>query len=215
MEVHRRLPAVRTPTAEVLVPVKSFRRAKQRLAGRLSADERTRLARAMATGVVAAAAPSRVSVVCDDEEVAEWARSVGAAVVWTPGLGLNGAVAAGVEHLALRGVDLAVVAHADLPAAISFSEAVSPATDVVSLVPDRRHDGTNVACVPTASGFEWSYGPASFLRHQAEALRLGLDLRIIESADLAWDIDEPDDLVVPPSARLPSALASLFAGEPR
>ena len=196
------------------MPVKSFRLAKQRLAGRLSPDERTRLARAMAAGVVAAASPLPVSVVCDDHEVATWARSAGAEVVWTPGLGLNGAVAAGVEHLAGQGIDLAVVAHADLPAAISFAEVVSPRIDVVTLVPDRRRDGTNVACVPAGCGFEWSYGPASFPRHQAEVLRLGMELRVIESADLAWDIDEPADLVVPPSTHLPTGLAALFAGEP-
>jgi 2-phospho-L-lactate guanylyltransferase len=177
---------VHTPTAEVLVPVKSFRLAKQRLAGRLSPEERATLARAMAARAVGAAAPLRVSVVCDDTEVADWARAAGADVIWTPGLGLNGAVAAAVEQLAGRGIDLALVAHADLPAALSVAEALSPGAGVVTLVPDRRHDGTNVACVPAGCGFGWSYGPGSFLRHQAEAVRLGMELRNIESADVGW-----------------------------
>ena len=31
-------------------------------------------------------------VACEDEAVASWADAIGAEVLWTPGLGLNGAV---------------------------------------------------------------------------------------------------------------------------
>ena len=76
----------------VLVPVKAFADAKLRLAPALPAPERSRLARAMATHVLAAARPLPVAVVCDDPAVADWARHEGALVVWEPGRGLNGAV---------------------------------------------------------------------------------------------------------------------------
>ena len=39
----------------------------------------------MADRVLAAAHPLPVAVVCDDNEVAEWAREHGALVVWEPG----------------------------------------------------------------------------------------------------------------------------------
>ncbi|CAB4957794.1 unannotated protein [freshwater metagenome] len=51
--------------------------------------------------------------------------------------------------------------------------------------------------IPTDSGFVFSYGPSSFQRHQAEAKRLGLEVRVIRDDRLAWDVDRPEDLVPP------------------
>ena len=192
-----RLAAVR---AAVLVPVKGFRHAKVRLASALDADERSALARRMADGVVARRRPLPVFVVCDDDEVAAWARSLGAEVLWRPGRGLNRAVDDGVVALAALDVERVVVAHADLPMATDLAW---PARhDGVTLVPDRRDDGTNVACVPTRAGFEFSYGPGSFRRHGAEARRLGLPLRVVREPSLGWDVDLPSDLDHPAVAAL-------------
>jgi len=177
----------------VLVPVKAFADAKLRLAPALPAEERSRLAQAMATHVLQAARPLPVAVVCDDAAVADWARRHGALVVWEPGRGLNGAVQAGVERLAAAGAHRVVVAHADLPLAGPLGWACR--FSGVTLVPDRRDDGTNVACVPTASGFAFSYGPGSFQRHGAEARRLGLGLRVVREPLLGHDVDVPADLV--------------------
>jgi 2-phospho-L-lactate guanylyltransferase len=179
----------------VLVPVKAFHQAKLRLAPALDADGRAALARAMATSVVQAARPLAVSVVCDDPAVAEWAEEVGAEVLWTPGRGLDGAVAEGVDVLGGRGVDRVIVAHADLPHAVELAWVGD--TDGVTLVPDRRDDGTNVICVPARSGFRFAYGAGSFARHHAEAERLGLDVRVVREPRLGWDVDVPADLVAP------------------
>src|SRR4051812_16007260 len=104
-------------SAAVLVPVKAFRLAKVRLSPALSSAERDALARSMAGQVVRAAAPLPVAVVCDDDDVREWATAHGARVVWCPGRGLNGAVADGVAALAAAGFERVVVAHGDLPLA--------------------------------------------------------------------------------------------------
>ena len=96
----------------VLIPVKAFREAKLRLAPAMSAAERAALAQKMATRVVASAAGLPVAVVCDDPEVATWARELGALVIWEPGRGLNGAVQEGVARLAAAGASLVVVAAA-------------------------------------------------------------------------------------------------------
>lgn len=178
----------------VLVPVKSFAKAKLRLAGALDPGERRRLAEDLANRVLDAAAGMATFVACDDAAVAGWATSRGVEVLWTPGLGLSGAVASGVQALAARGFDLAVVSHADLPLIRTLSGIGEEGA--VTLVPDRRLDGTNVACVPTSSGFEFSYGPGSFSRHAAEARRLGLPLRVVRDPRLASDLDLPDDLVL-------------------
>ncbi len=179
----------------VLVPVKAFDRAKLRLAPALDGPSRETLARSMATVVVAAAAPLPVAVVCDDGAVADWAAAVGAEVVWAPGRGLDRAVTEGVAHLAGRGFDRVVVAHGDLPLATSLAELAGGGG--VTLVPDRRDDGTNVAVVPSACGFAFSYGPGSFARHCREARRLALGPTVVRVPALAWDVDRPCDLALP------------------
>lgn len=181
--------------AAVLVPVKAFAQAKLRLAPALDAAARADLARRMAEIVLTAAAPLSASVVCDDEDVRAWAEALGVQVIWTPGLGLNGAVEAGVAQLASTGVDRVVVSHADLPLATELAWLADH--DGVTLVPDRRLDGTNVACVPARQGFRFAYGPASFSAHRAEAARLGLVARLVPDARLAWDVDLPADLELP------------------
>jgi len=179
----------------VLVPVKAFGEAKLRLAPALDHDARADLARSMASTVVRVAAPLPVFVVCDDDEVAAWATDAGADVVWRPGLGLNGAVSAGVDLLAADGYAKVIVAHADLPYAVDLAWVAD--FDGVTLVPDRHDDGTNVVCVPTGTGFTFAYGPGSFARHCAETERLGLALRVEREPHLGWDVDIPDDLTAP------------------
>jgi 2-phospho-L-lactate/phosphoenolpyruvate guanylyltransferase len=176
----------------VLIPVKAFREAKLRLAPAMSAAERAALAQEMATRVVASAAGLPVAVVCDDPEVATWARELGALVIWEPGRGLNGAVQEGVARLSTAGASLVVVAASDLPLATDLRWVTRFAG--VTIVPDRRRDGTNVIAVPTAAGFAFSYGPGSFARHLHEAGRLGLPIRVVRSTRLGWDVDVPDDL---------------------
>ncbi|MFN0025917.1 MAG: 2-phospho-L-lactate guanylyltransferase [Acidimicrobiales bacterium] len=176
----------------LLVPVKAFEQAKGRLAGVLGAEARVDLARRMAAVVLAAAGDLVVHVVCDDAAVAAWAEQAGATVLWCPGRGLDHAVADGVEALRRAGFERAVVAHADLPAARSF-EALAGFEGVI-IVPDRREDGTNVISIPTGAGFGFRYGPGSFVRHQAEAARLGLALRVVREHRLGFDVDTPADL---------------------
>ena len=176
----------------VLIPVKAFADAKGRLAGAVDADGRAGLARTMASTVVAAAAPLPVTVVCDDDGVDAWARSVGAAVIRVHGPGLNRAVEAGVAALAADGVSQVVIAHADLPRATRLDHCA--ATQGITLVPDRNLDGTPVLSVPTDAGFRFAYGPGSYAAHVAEAERLGLPWRSLHDPDLAFDVDDPADL---------------------
>ena len=186
----------------VVIPVKAFSDAKRRLAAVLSGAERERLARAMAERVVAAAGTLPVFVVCDDDAVRDWSLGVGAEALWTPNLGLDGAVEAGVAHVTDLGAQRVLVAHADLP----FAQDLVPflATTGVLIVPDRRNDGTNVISIPTGRGFRFSYGVGSFRRHVDEAARLGLDVEVLTDPGLGWDVDVPDDLEVPGVVELAS-----------
>jgi 2-phospho-L-lactate/phosphoenolpyruvate guanylyltransferase len=187
-----------------LLPVKGFSQAKRRLSPALGPSERAALARSMARHVLLATSPLPAAVVCDDPDVAAWAKELGAILLEEPGRGLNGAVTAGVEALARAGADEVLVVHADLPLASGLAGLAG--FDGVTLVPDRRDDGTNVCCVPARAGFRFSYGPSSFVRHRAEAERLGLDLRVVREPLLAWDVDVPSDI--------PAGLAQAMAATP-
>lgn len=174
------------------MPVKAFGLAKLRLAPALPPAPRAALARSMAAAVLHAAGPLPVAVVCDDADVAAWALEHGAQVVWAPGRGLDGAVSHGVRRLAAGGAERVIVAHADLPLADDLAWVAR--FSGVTLVPDRRDDGTNVACVPAATAFPFAYGAGSFARHAAAALRLGLPLRVVREPLLGRDVDVPADL---------------------
>lgn len=178
----------------VLVPVKAFSHAKERLAPSLDPVQRGELARLMAEHVLRAARPLATAVVCDDEAVAKWAAAQGATVLREPGRGLNGAVEAGVAKLVDAGADEIVVAHGDLPLAHGLSHLTG--FSGITLVPDRRDDGTNVLCLPAGVSFHFSYGPGSYARHESEARRLGVPYRTLREPDLAWDVDEPADIPI-------------------
>lgn len=198
-------PAVAAHRSAVLVPIKAFGLAKNRLAEVLDPAERARLARSLAEGVLRAAAPLPVFVVCEDDDVAAWARARGAEVLpGAPG-GLNAAVEAGVAALAARGVTEVCVAHADLPAAHGL--AALAGRSGATFVPDRHRDGTNVAYVPTGAGFRFAYGAGSFARHVAEARRCGLAVRVVHDDRLAWDVDTVSDLPAGPVAQYVGASA--------
>ena len=186
--------------AAVLIPIKSFDLAKGRLSEAVAPAERAELAKTMAGTVIAAARFLPVWVICDDTAVAAFATGNGAGVIWRQSRGLNVAVQEGVAFLAGQGYEQVIIAHADLPLASDLTwvaeDEAGGEVDGVTLVPDRRNDGSNVMCVPSNVGFQFAYGPGSSSAHQAEANRLGLTLRVIPDEQLGWDVDTPEDLAV-------------------
>jgi 2-phospho-L-lactate guanylyltransferase len=180
----------------VLIPVKRFTAAKGRLTGVLADADRAALARWMATRVVDVVAEVPTYVACDDDDVAAWARERGAQVIWGAGLGLNGAVDDGVDRIAAAGFDHILVTHADLARPAGLLEVVH--ADRITLVPDRRHDGTNVMSFPARTPLRASYGGGSFSRHLAQALAYDeVELEVRSDADLSLDLDTPRDLAHP------------------
>lgn len=190
-----------------LIPIKGFHAAKARLAPVLTAADRERLARWMATRVIEALRPMPTFVACDDDRVAEWADELGVGVLWGPGLGLNGALDLGVDTLAGKGAEHVLIAHGDIPRP-EHLPAVAIARTIV-LVPDRRRDGTNVLCRPTDVHMAAEYGAASFDRHLAAALASGAAVQVRIDPFLSIDIDTIDDCRHPVAA----AVLRPFLGE--
>jgi 2-phospho-L-lactate guanylyltransferase len=200
----------------VLIPVKRFRLAKRRLAAMLDDEQRMRLAQWLASRVVAAAAPLPVFVACDDEAVATWTDSVGAEVLWTPGLGLNGAVESSRTTISGKGFDHLLIAHSDLPLADDLAALATART--ITIVPDRNGTGTNALVLPVEVPIAVSYGPGSFDAHLDQALsiaadrRLGVRVEVRRDPRLAIDVDTPAELCHPALVpELPGWLQTILA----
>ena len=180
----------------VLIPVKRFTAAKGRLAGVVTDADRAALARWMASRVVDVVAEMPTFVACDDDDVAGWAKERGAQVIWCAGLGLNGAVDDGVDRIIAEGFDHVLITHADLARPTGLLHVARPGC--ITLVPDRRHDGTNVMSFPAATPLRASYGGGSFSRHLDQALAFeDVELEVRSDAHLSLDLDTHRDLVHP------------------
>ncbi|MEO6654160.1 MAG: 2-phospho-L-lactate guanylyltransferase [Ilumatobacteraceae bacterium] len=181
-----------------LIPIKAFHAAKARLGPTLSESDRERLARWMATRVIAAVRTLPCFVACDDEGVADWADELGVGVLWGPGLGLNGAIDLGVSTLAGKGAEHVLIAHGDIVRPERLPSV--PVADTVVLVPDRRRDGTNVLSRPTALDLPANYGGGSFSAHLTAALASGASVQVRADPHLSIDIDTIDDCRHPVAA---------------
>ena len=180
--------------AGVVVPIRSFTAAKERLADHVSSTSRATAARWMAERVLEAARPFAVVVVTADREVREWATAQSVGVIDDPG-NLDAAATAGRDHFAAAGCVRVVVAHADLPRARSLASlTVDGSRPTVAVVPCHRDDGSNVLSVPVDAPFRFVYGPGSFRRHVSQARILGLGVRVLRDPNLTIDVDGPDDL---------------------
>ena len=180
--------------AAIVVPIKSFDLAKGRLSASLGSEQRADLARLMAGRVLGAGGGLPMWVVCDDAEVADFAVERSAEVIWRKSKGLNAAVADGRDFVLAMGYDRVIIAHADLPLAKDLSWVAD--FEGATIVPDRRHDGTNVFSLPTEGDFTFQYGEGSAALHQQEVERRGWTVRISPDDELSWDVDVPEDLSV-------------------
>lgn len=180
----------------VIVPLKGFTRAKERLAQVFDPPTRALLAQYTATAVIdeARVLPdvSRVVVVTDDEASAEWARTAGAEVL-IDAAGLNSSVTLAYRHVG-DSVDWVMICHADIVHPERLAALPNPGESQVLIVRDRHGDGTNVMVLPTGLAFDFHYGAGSAEAHRAECIKRGL--RPIEVIDtmLGIDIDTPEDL---------------------
>lgn len=175
----------------ILIPVRSFSDSKSRLASILNAKQRTDFIIECTRGVIAAAGSVPALIVTSDPEVNDFAVSLGCSVIKDNGNGLNEVVQNAFELLRLSGIQHVTIAHGDLPLARDLTRVFRRGE--FAIVPDRKHDGTNVMSLPTAESFKFSYGPMSFNLHVKEAERLKLRITVCEDPKLAMDVDTPED----------------------
>ena len=175
----------------VLIPIKNFGDAKSRLRPSLSPPDLEPLSRELARGVINAWSPRTCVVLCDNDVVASFARSLGAEAMLVSSEGLNSAVHDGYLRAAAAH-DQVIISHADLaaPAGLGAFE-FGPGLTIVT---DRHGRGTNVMALPPALDFQFAYGDDSAARHRREGERCGLTVTTIDNSPWGLDIDEPEDL---------------------
>ena len=184
----------------VAVPVKSLDRTKTRLASVLSPAERATLAVAMLNDVLDACLRQPgwdLWVVSGEDEVLGVAEQRGARPLVEAGTTLSQAVRQ--TEAAARGegcTELAIVL-ADLPFATPDALALALASSAsVVVAPASSDGGTNVLVRRPPSVIPARFGRSSFEKHRGEAYRRGVTFEPIESVELGFDLDRPEDLAI-------------------
>jgi len=186
----------------VVVLIKDFDSAKQRLSPAMGARSRRALARTNARlAVRAAAAGDAVLVVTGAEEVADLARSWGAEVLLEPREeGQNVAARRGIDRAIKGGADAVLLLSSDLPLVneqavgeMLLSASRRPAPVAVA-APAIGRGGTNALYLRPPSAIGLHFGDESLAQFRADAEQRGVAFLLFESDALALDLDEPADL---------------------
>lgn len=186
----------------VVVLVKDFGEAKQRLGPALSPEERRALARRNAERAIRAseAAAERL-VVAGSDEVAELARSLGAQVLVEPRPeGQNPAAQRGLQHARAHGAEGVLLLSSDLPlvdrdAVRGMLDFAATTTGPVAIAaPAIGRGGTNALYLrpPGVIGLHFGGDSLALFRRDAESRDVPFLLH--ESPAFALDLDEPMDL---------------------
>lgn len=194
----------------VLIPYVGLGMEKLRLARVLSPRERTALARDMLLAVIEAVRAARHApvVVSPDPELRAGARDFGARFLKQRGLGLNEALTDASAALHSEGCQYLAVVHADLPLVTkSDIEALVDALpeEGIALAPDKTGSGTNALAVWLRHRQPFVFEGPSRARFEADAMRRGLSVAIVERLGLLHDLDDIEDLALIPMATRPAA----------
>jgi 2-phospho-L-lactate guanylyltransferase len=189
-------------TTWVIVLVKDFASAKQRLQPALGPKERQALARRNAQlAVRAAGAGDRVLVVAGSDEVAKLAKGWGADVLLEPRQeGQNVAAARGIARAVEGGAGAVLLLSSDLPlvtveavrevlqSAAGYEAPVAVAVEAIG------RGGTNALYLRPPTAITLSFGDDSLAKFRHEAESRGVTFVVHRSDAMALDLDEPGDL---------------------
>ncbi len=188
-----------------ILPVKSPRNSKHRLASLLSAAERERLAWLMyeRTLEVLLHTPAldRIAVASSDPGVIEHAERLGAMVLAeTEQKGHSHSADRAAAFCAAHRARMVLLVPIDVPllSAGDVEQALAAAGSLgvpgVVVVPSQDGTGTNsLACTPPGI-IACRFGPGSFEAHANEARQRGAALGVAHPSGLVFDLDTPGDL---------------------
>ncbi len=192
------------PYVRAFVPLKHPACARQRLLEALTAKQRHSmyftLARRVITALRDVPLVRDTVIVTSSAEVEMFAGHLGVRVMHQMrDAGINAACEAAIASSSVVGITNALIVAGDL--ALVSSESITALLQAahlhergVTIVPDRRHLGTNALVCTPADAIRLHFGANSFAEHVRTAQEHGLEVRIFESGELALDIDDPEDL---------------------
>ncbi|HVB77808.1 MAG TPA: 2-phospho-L-lactate guanylyltransferase [Candidatus Nitrosotalea sp.] len=186
----------------VVVLIKDFGSAKQRLSPALGPEQRRALARENASrALLAAQAADHVLAVCGSKEAAAMASEASVEVLLEDRPeGQNRAAERGLEHARRRGAGSVLVLSSDLPLIepsvvtdllVRTRELRRP---LAVAVPATGRGGTNAVLTSPPGCVGLHFGDDSLARFELDARSRGLGFHLFESELLALDLDEPSDL---------------------
>jgi 2-phospho-L-lactate guanylyltransferase len=188
----------------VVVLVKDFSTAKQRLRPALDPRARRRLARRNARlALEAARAGDHVMAVCGSEDAAELARDAGAEVlVEVQPAGQNPAARRGLGLAVSRGARAVLLISSDLPlvsrGVVEEMLETARRLDGPSVVaaPATGRGGTNALYLRPPDAVDLHFGDDSLRKFERDAAGHGVRFVLFEAPELALDLDEPSDLAI-------------------
>lgn len=186
----------------IVVLIKDFDSAKERLRPALGTKSRRALARRNAQMAVnAAAAGDQVLAVAGSEEVGEMAAAWGASVLLEPREeGQNKAAERGIARALAAGAEAVLLLSSDLPlitvdAVRKLLQAAGRLkAPVVVAVPAIGRGGTNALYMRPADAIGMHFGDDSLAKFQEDAEARGVKFVVHHSDAIALDLDEPSDL---------------------
>jgi 2-phospho-L-lactate/phosphoenolpyruvate guanylyltransferase len=187
----------------VVLPVKRFDAAKQRLAGGIDDERRRQLAAAMVADVLeaigAARTIDRVIVVTGEPLAQELAAEAGAEVVPDPkDAGHVEAALAGIARAEVEGAERVVLLAGDCPL-LDPRELDRLLTGIperyVGVVPDRHGTGTNGLLLSPPDAILPAFGEGSRGRHVEAARQAGIAYGLEELPSIELDLDTPADVI--------------------
>jgi len=198
---------VSTHNSLAIIPVRSLKSGKVRLAEAVTPEIRRELTKRMLAITLSACRASDVIdlllVISPDVDVLAFAHSLDSEAIGVQQHADNPGLIPALEQA--RAVSLAnrfettIVLFADLPLLIGEDVAALASTGgQVVLAPDQNQVGTNGLLLRKGnidtSLFRFQFGTDSFPAHLNEARRLGIEPAVVQPPGLGFDLDTPEDL---------------------
>jgi 2-phospho-L-lactate guanylyltransferase len=185
----------------VLLPLKGFNNAKQRLSSVLSAAQRSQLFAAMVEDLIEqliqVESLAGVAIVSNEPQAELLAVKWGVRFIPEADMvkGLNEAVEWGLAQLS-NDASHVLVLHGDLPLAskVEINAVVVQADNDIMLVPDWQDSGTNGLLTPVPCPINVVYGLDSFNLHSELVTQAAMNVKTLKPSRLAFDVDTPQDL---------------------
>lgn len=185
-----------------IVPVKTFDRAKQRLANVLSEDERRSLMLAMARDVLTCLSTcsnlSGILIVSRAPEADALAQTFATErFAESPDANLPESLEQATQHLVTnfdaQGV---IVVPADVPAILPDElDQILAEHETVTIMPDAENVGTNGLICSPPGRIPYVFDGKSFKPHVDAAYEAGLSPKVVPGTRFTLDVDLPQDLI--------------------